>query len=212
MQGLGYDPSVHGTDGPVNVSFSKFIYNQSQNVFTALNELGIPTSYDPNDGLTAGASFLPASLDPQSQVRTDARRSHNATIYSRPNLDIWTGQHVTRILFEKGSGNTNTTMPVPGDVSVGQGDATNAAGALFGVDSTTTTPMSRKLHRAAALIYRRSSMFYTLSELRRWVVSKAKRWQFQTTEQPPTSTGNTLRAIGVEVSFASDQRTRLDRD
>jgi len=211
MQGLGYNPSVHGTDGPVNVSFSNFIYNQSQNVFTALNELGIPTSFDPNDGLTAGASFLPTSLDSHSQVRADARRSHNTTIYSRTNLDIWTGQHVTRILFEKGSGNTNTTEPVPGDTSVGQGNAPNPAGALFGVDNTTTTPMSHKLHRAAALTQRRSSISHTIDEFRKWVVLKVKRWSVQATEQPPTSTGNTLRAIGVEVGFKVDRPTRSDR-
>ena len=173
-------------------------------MFAALNELGIPTSFDPNDGRTAGASFLPASLDPYSQVRADAHRSYNATIYSRPNLDIWTGQHVTRILFEQGSGNANTTTPVPGDNSVGQGNATNPDGVLFGVGNTTAVVMASGDDETTIQAEIRSFYSQGLRRVKRWVALEVKRlsaiWARQNTEQPPMSTGNTLRAIGVEVS------------
>lgn len=78
--------SVHGFDGPVNVSYSHYIWNASRNFFAGLSELRIPTAYDPNDGMTAGASFLPLDLDPVTQTRCTARRAYYDPIASRPNL------------------------------------------------------------------------------------------------------------------------------
>lgn len=196
--GIGYNPSVHGSTGPISVSFSPFIYNQTRNVFAALNELGIPTSFDPNDASTAGAAFLPVSLDPTWQVRADARRSHNSTIYSRPNLDIWTGQHVTRILFEGGSGNSNSTDPVPGDTSLGQGNATNPDGALFGVRNTTDPTLELRTYTKPMSKGRRSGVSRLFSKIKTWSALKPRQAPIQ---GPPTSTGQRLRVIGVEVCF-----------
>lgn len=196
--GIGYDPSVHGSTGPIDVSFSPFIYNQTRNVFAALNELGIPTSLDPNDASAAGAAFLPVSLNPVSQIRADARRSHNSTIYSRPNLDTWTGQHVTRILFEGGSGNSSSTDPDPGDTSLGQGNATNPDGALFGVRNTTDPTLLLRSYTKPMPKRKRSVVSRLFSRFNTWLGLKPRQASIQ---GPPTPTGQKLRVIGVEVRF-----------
>ena len=88
--GINQNPLVHGNDGPVNVSFSSYIYNETVNFFSALEELQMPVSYDPNDGTTAGASFLPLSLNPANQTRCDARSAYFEPYAARPNLWIAT--------------------------------------------------------------------------------------------------------------------------
>lgn len=203
--GIGYSPTVHGSTGPINISFSPFIYNQTRNLFAALSELGIPTSFDPSDGSLAGAAFLPATLDPAQQVRADARRSHNATIYSMPNLDIWTGQHVTRILFEGGSGNANSTDPVPGDSSMGQGNATNAYGALFGVRNTTGQLLDPNTHRKSKQRRKRSLVFQLLTKIKDWLTSQAR----QSPSQAQSAiTAQSLRVVGVEFAANSSSQRR----
>ena len=91
--------AAHGYSGPVNVSFPKYFWNSSEMLFGALNEMGIPTAYDPNSGWIAGASFLPMDLDPTTQERSTARRAYYDPIVSRPNLWVSTGQVVTQILL-----------------------------------------------------------------------------------------------------------------
>ncbi|KAK7512431.1 choline dehydrogenase, partial [Phyllosticta citriasiana] len=95
------DASVHGTSGPVNVSFQQYFYPATQNVYAALNELGVPTdSSDPNNGESAGNSFLPMALDPTSRTRSDARRALYDPVSSRDNLYISNGLFVTKLNIE----------------------------------------------------------------------------------------------------------------
>ncbi|KAK4984995.1 hypothetical protein LTR50_006269 [Elasticomyces elasticus] len=139
---IHYDPDVHGFSGPVNVSYSKYFYNESVNLFSALNELGVPTAFDPNDGTVAGASFLPFDIDPNNQTRSDARVSYYDPYLARPNLWVSTGQHVTRLLVADAiAGNSNTSTPSVNDSSVGQGNvsSTSMQGNLFGNGSMTNT-------------------------------------------------------------------------
>jgi len=96
-----YSP-VHGYVGPVNVSYPAYFWNQSAALFGALNELGMPTAYDPNTGWIAGASFLPMDLDPGTEERSTARRAYYDPYVSRPNLWVSTGQTVTQILLYVG--------------------------------------------------------------------------------------------------------------
>ncbi|EKG16055.1 Protein of unknown function DUF3321 [Macrophomina phaseolina MS6] len=98
--GIGRDDSVHGTSGAVNVSFQQHFYTASANFYSGLGELGIPNAGDTNAGLTAGASFLPLSIDSSTKTRADARRSHYDPVASRDNLYISTGQFATRLNLE----------------------------------------------------------------------------------------------------------------
>jgi choline dehydrogenase len=56
------------------------------NLFQAMNRLGLPTALDPNDGTTAGPSFVPTDLDPNTQTRSDTRRTYYDPYYTRPNF------------------------------------------------------------------------------------------------------------------------------
>lgn len=109
---ISYNPSVHGFNGPVNVSYSNYVYNQTSILFAALAELGIPIAADPNSGDIAGAFFLPLDINPVQQTRCDARSAYYQPYMSRPNLWVSTGQKVTKILFEGSAGNQNAPFLV----------------------------------------------------------------------------------------------------
>ncbi|KAH0270777.1 alcohol oxidase, partial [Aureobasidium melanogenum] len=186
--GINQNPLVHGNSGPVNVSFSNYIYNETVNFFSALEELQMPVSYDPNDGTTAGASFLPLSLNPANQTRCDARSAYFEPYAARPNLWIATNQYVTRILFEGGFGNPNTTTPTPGDASTGQGSSFSRPDGLFPNITQNAINTKRRIswpghHSLKAIINR---------------IFLQKR---EPTNTPVISVGGLIRANGVE--FAS---------
>jgi choline dehydrogenase-like flavoprotein len=128
-------PEVHGYSGPVNVSFPKYFWNSSAVLFEALNEIGVPTAYDPNAGLIAGAAFLPMDIDPVAEERSTARRAYYDPIVARPNLWVSTGQTVTQILFDGASTNTLASEPIPGDTSDGQGGSPGIPTGIFGGES-----------------------------------------------------------------------------
>ncbi|MCJ1367292.1 hypothetical protein MMC16_006424 [Acarospora aff. strigata] len=136
---ITYDSVVHGTDGPVQVSYPKYFYNQSRNFFDGLNQLGVPTQFDPNDGTSAGAAFCPTDLDPNNQTRSDARRSYYDPYISRNNLYVICGQHVTQVLIEGMAGNGQASNPASGRNSDGDG-STSQTEPLFGTGSNDPPP------------------------------------------------------------------------
>ncbi|KIW57282.1 hypothetical protein, variant [Exophiala xenobiotica] len=95
------NPNVHGDTGPVQVSYPNYYWPQTNNWFEALHELGIPTSAEPNEGLTAGGYFLPLDIDPNNQTRSDARRSYYDPNIARNNFNVQPDSQVTRILFDQ---------------------------------------------------------------------------------------------------------------
>jgi choline dehydrogenase-like flavoprotein len=137
-------PPVHGYDGPVNVSFPKFFWNSSAMLFTALNEVGVPTAYDPNTGWIAGASFLPIDVDPATEERSTARRAYYDPFEYRPNLWVSTGQTVTQVLFAGREVNPYASTAIPGDGSIGQGDSPGMPTGIFG--GTTTLNVSGTIY------------------------------------------------------------------
>ena len=152
---INYDPAVHGTSGPVQVSYPKYFYPQSSmytssnrlrlltyfhsvNLFQGLNYLGVPTEFDPNDGTTAGAAFVPTDLDPNNQTRSDARRTYYDPYVHRSNFHVITGQHVTRVLIEGIDGNAKVSNPTAGGNENGDGSASgNPDGFGFGPSANT---------------------------------------------------------------------------
>ncbi|KAF2091724.1 GMC oxidoreductase, partial [Saccharata proteae CBS 121410] len=94
------DESVHGTSGPVNVSYQGMFYTPTQNFYNGLQEMGVPVEMDPQTGASAGASFLPMSIDPVAKTRSDARRAHYDPFMDRDNLYVSVGQFVTRLNIE----------------------------------------------------------------------------------------------------------------
>ncbi|CZR63230.1 related to alcohol oxidase [Phialocephala subalpina] len=64
-----------------------------------LQELGIPTLTDPNNGTAAGGMLIPNSINPDNQTRSYARLDYFDGFINRPNLHVTTHQHVTRVLI-----------------------------------------------------------------------------------------------------------------
>ncbi|KAL8897572.1 MAG: hypothetical protein Q9207_007153 [Kuettlingeria erythrocarpa] len=137
---INYNPSVHGFSGPVQVSYPRYFYPQSTNLFAALNYLGIPTQFDPNDGSSAGAAFIPTDLDPRNQTRSDARRTYYDPYVLRPNFHVITGQHVTRILIEGVGSNFAVSNPTPGGNENGNGMNGMTSNNGFGFGPGGSTP------------------------------------------------------------------------
>ena len=111
----------------------------SVNLFTAMNNLGLPTQFDPNDGTSAGPALVPTDLDPNNQTRSDARRTYFDPYVSRDNFHVITGQHVTRILIEGVGNNSQVSNPMSGGDQNGEGgsDSSNQG---FGFGPGGSTP------------------------------------------------------------------------
>ncbi|KAI1361785.1 GMC oxidoreductase-domain-containing protein [Xylaria arbuscula] len=88
----------HGRHGPVQVGFSRYIYNQTYNFLNGVQELGIPLNQDLNSGSSTGADLVSGSILTLNQSRADARTAYLDPVISRPNLELLTGHTVTRIL------------------------------------------------------------------------------------------------------------------
>jgi choline dehydrogenase len=188
------DSSVHGYDGPVNVSFPNYTWNASINLFEGLNELGVPTAYDPNAGDVAGASYLPFDLDPVTQTRCTARRAYFDSVVGRPNLWVATEQTVTQILFDGANGNPDASTPVSQELSLGQGTSPGIVGGIFGngsVLNTTSLPPIPPLQGRKT----RRSLVRTI-----WVKLKRSMRFFRRQTFPPPPSGPTLTATGVEFA------------
>ncbi|KAM7199925.1 putative GMC oxidoreductase [Naviculisporaceae sp. PSN 640] len=99
------DLTTHGTKGPVEVTYPRFMYNQSLNFLQGAAELGLPLVGDLNSGVSAGAMIVPASISAQNRSRVDSRTAYlGEEVIDRPNLHVATGCVVTKILLDdKGS-------------------------------------------------------------------------------------------------------------
>lgn len=113
----------------------------------------MPTEFDPNDGSSAGAAFVPSDIDPVNQTRSDARRTYFDPYVSRPNFHVITGQHVTRVLIEGVGSNYAVSNPTSGGNENGNGMNGMASNEGFGfgpggstpaLDNSTTAQLSRR--------------------------------------------------------------------
>ena len=95
-----FNPRVHGFQGPVEVSYPAYLWPQSVAWFEALEALGVPKCNDPNDGSMAGGYFMPLSVHPSQQTRSDARRVYWDPVSNRSNLNIAVNAQVLHILFD----------------------------------------------------------------------------------------------------------------
>ena len=132
------DMSVHGTHGPVNVSYPNWRYNETIPLYQAMHALGVPIAEDVNDG-TAGITYLPLDLDPSTQTRSTARKAYYDPAASRPNLYVTTGQTVTRVLFEDQPGEEGAASGPQN----GAGSAADSNG-IFGPPPTASASNRRR--------------------------------------------------------------------
>jgi len=101
--GITYDSSFYGTNGPVQASFPNFEYPDVKTMFNSYKAAGIPTPKEQGSGYATGAYWMPTSLQPDTQTRSDARTSYWEPAKSRSNLVLATGRKVNQILFDQGT-------------------------------------------------------------------------------------------------------------
>ena len=94
-----FNVTVHGFNGPAQVSYPEFLWPQTTLWFEALEELGVTKCLDPNDGTNGGGYFIPLSIEPDAQTRSDARRTYHDPAAQRPKYTLAIHAQVTRILF-----------------------------------------------------------------------------------------------------------------
>ncbi|KAI9815357.1 MAG: hypothetical protein M1832_005495 [Thelocarpon impressellum] len=91
---ISYNPDVHGTEGPVQVSYPKYFYNQSANFFAALNQLGLAVDL-PGVGNNLQDHYLVGTFYPYNNVSASpAELTQNAT-FDRP----WTAGSPNGLAF-----------------------------------------------------------------------------------------------------------------
>ncbi|EGN94606.1 hypothetical protein SERLA73DRAFT_114907 [Serpula lacrymans var. lacrymans S7.3] len=95
------DLSLHGTDGPIIKSLPTWWNAMHVPMFQVLEVLGILHNSEPGNGTNIGAVTSLASIDPRSAKRSYAASAYYEPNASRQNLHIFTGAHVTKVLFEK---------------------------------------------------------------------------------------------------------------
>ncbi|EKM50834.1 uncharacterized protein PHACADRAFT_264347 [Phanerochaete carnosa HHB-10118-sp] len=102
-----YDPSSHGTSGPVHVSYPGYILPVVGNWTVTLEDIGIPFSADANGGDGWGGFIATSTINPTNWTRSYSRSAYIDPLPPRANLDILANSTVTRIIFATGSPQNN---------------------------------------------------------------------------------------------------------
>ncbi|RMZ09155.1 hypothetical protein D0862_03707 [Hortaea werneckii] len=204
------DLDVHGFDGPVQVSFPHYMWNSSAILFDALNELGVPTAYDPNTGQVAGASFLPLNLQPDMQTRSTARTAYYDPIIARPNLWVSTGQYVTQVIFDGKQTNLNAVVgDSENSTSHGQGSSPDTSNSIYGGGALSVSFQDHAIAQVPPVKRRYSSQLWN------WVKRLLRRRQQRPGMLLPARDTPSLRAVAVEFasnSFSSRQKVAASRE
>ncbi|MHA6195384.1 GMC family oxidoreductase [Pseudomonas wadenswilerensis] len=93
-----FSNEVHGTGGPLGVSFPPYIHPLSRVWLQACQEYGLPYNPDFNSGKPEGCGFY--QITSRNGVRSSAAAAYIRPARGRKNLSVRTGCRVERILFE----------------------------------------------------------------------------------------------------------------
>ncbi|CDS82146.1 related to Glucose dehydrogenase [acceptor] precursor [Sporisorium scitamineum] len=93
------DEELHGKDGPVQTSYSKWYTEAQKPWFDALKSLGIANVSDGLSGNNSGFWVSPVTIDTKKGVRSYSANAYFAPNASRNNLKVITGAHASKILF-----------------------------------------------------------------------------------------------------------------
>ncbi|KAF5020030.1 hypothetical protein F66182_7966 [Fusarium sp. NRRL 66182] len=107
--GITTDPSAHGTLGYMHSSYSPFFWPTTKNLVQATGELDIDIAVDQANGHAIGGYFTPHNQDPKTLTRSSAREAYYETASGRRNLQIITGEQVTRVITKKNGSSVRAT-------------------------------------------------------------------------------------------------------
>jgi choline dehydrogenase len=96
------DSSLHGTRGPVQITFPHGSSNLDAAWRPTFQTLGLGAEEDPRKGDTLGGYAVLKFIDKEAR-RTTSASSYYAPNIGRQNLSVLTGAHVNRILFSESS-------------------------------------------------------------------------------------------------------------
>ncbi|KAL3442657.1 hypothetical protein BJX65DRAFT_312566 [Aspergillus insuetus] len=96
-----YDPTVHGSSGPIQSSYTPWIWPSTKHFIKALTGLGIRIPKDGASGDAVGLYFSPHNQDPVTATRSDARRGYWEAASHRPGLSLLSGRTVTRLVTKQ---------------------------------------------------------------------------------------------------------------
>ncbi|GAA5924091.1 hypothetical protein JCM1841_004570 [Sporobolomyces salmonicolor] len=98
-----YNASVHGTQGPVQVSFSPYISEQFTGFYDGLRTMNVSVASDFSDGGMDGVSYSQSTVSSgglNNQHRVTSQTAYiDPIILSRANLALMTGVEVEKILW-----------------------------------------------------------------------------------------------------------------
>lgn len=108
-KGVQFQPSAHGTDGPVDVSFAAGIFGKPQVPALEASEKvwpGLQRLVDAANGTVNGATIIPNMVETsESQNRTSPFTAYALhPVQDRDNFEILTGHRVTEIVWQDGPG------------------------------------------------------------------------------------------------------------
>ncbi|BGP20431.1 hypothetical protein JCM10213_001561 [Rhodosporidiobolus nylandii] len=107
---VAYTASVHGTTGPVDVSYPPYLGKQFAGFYEALRELGVPIAQDVHSGINHGISYAPSTMH---NAGTDRTRAYSVDYLGvAPGLTVVSGAQATQINWSStkdASGNVQAT-------------------------------------------------------------------------------------------------------
>ncbi|KAK7449192.1 hypothetical protein VKT23_013338 [Stygiomarasmius scandens] len=104
--------SVHGKNGPINISYNTHLSDLDRPLTEAMVNLGFPLNDNPDGG---DINYLPRDGIPRSVNPREGKRSYAASAYyttevqSRKNLSVITGAVVNRLVWDKSNGKPRAT-------------------------------------------------------------------------------------------------------
>ena len=100
---IQYNPENHGTDGPLHYSYPGYLLPIVGDWTTALNNIGVEVSPDPNGGNGWGAFIATSSINPSNLTRSYAKSAYIDSLPPRHNMHILPNARVLKINTEAGS-------------------------------------------------------------------------------------------------------------
>lgn len=97
-----YDKEMHGSDGPIQVSFSAWYTGVQKHFMEALKSLGLNSNVDGLRGENTGVWASPATLDQKTWRRSYSASAHYEPNRERDNLTVLCGAQATRVELDNG--------------------------------------------------------------------------------------------------------------
>ncbi|KAF8313119.1 alcohol oxidase [Clavulina sp. PMI_390] len=111
-----FDPSVHGTNGPIHKSFGGWVSDIRVPFFDALEEFGVHRNPDAASGFVPGSYPTLSAVDPATAKRSSTASGYYAPNASRPNLVVLTSSNATKMILT-GTGEPYTISGVEFSIS-----------------------------------------------------------------------------------------------